>query len=254
MLAHLLTALTTLMLSFLQPHSLHTQVLASYQKASPTLTNTITPVFSPTVTPTLIPTIKLLQKPLSVPQSLIDCVGPDGKHLHITEKQCINFNAAWQHIVMSASPTPAWGIATKVGEHTYSMKFTPDNHMANAQEIFQALNTYRQKDNAKPLMWDDKLSAYAQSRTNFYTANTKLDEHAGFIDYLNNHDGFAQLGFNKVGENAALAGPLSGIHLIEEVYAGDSEHNTNQLNTSWNFVGVGVNGNYTDIIFAGEKR
>lgn len=182
---------------------------------------------------------------------MIDCVGPDNKHFKTTQQACISFNAAWQH---TSSTTPPIGAAQKIGDHTYTMQFTPDGVMASSSEIFQALNSYRQKNGVNILAWNSSLTSYAQSRADFYGSHGSLDEHAGFMDYVNNHNGFTLLGFNKLGENAALAGPLSGIHLIEEVYAGDAEHNANQLNASWTDVGIGVHGKYTDLIFGGMKR
>lgn len=247
MLARLLALITSLIIGIFHPG--YHQVLASEVSHKP-VSVTPTVFLSPTSALSPQPSPKVYSIPSSA-APLIDCVGPDEKHLWITYKACIAFNSAWHHPILTLTPT---GIAQKIGDHTYTMQFTPDFAMASAPEIFQALNAYRRKNGVNTLTWNLTLLSYALSRSDLYNTTGKLDEHAGFIDYVNNHNGFTNLGFNKLGENAALAGPLNGTHLIEYVYAGDPEHNANQLNTSWTDVGIGVHGNYTDIIFGGMKR
>lgn len=48
-----------------------------------TLTPTPTEILSPTITPSVTP-------------NTIDCTGPDGKHLQVTQQQCDAFNKAWR--------------------------------------------------------------------------------------------------------------------------------------------------------------
>lgn len=57
---------------------------------TPTLEATPKPIYEPTNTLTDTPTPYL-----NTSQPLIDCTGPDGKHLQVTQKQCDDFNAAW---------------------------------------------------------------------------------------------------------------------------------------------------------------
>jgi uncharacterized protein YkwD len=147
----------------------------------------------------------------------------------------------------------SWGKATQIDEHTWTMKIQSDDHMASAQEILVALNTYRNKKGKETLSWDDKLANYAQERATFFTTNKKLDGHAGFQSYMDN-DGFGKLGFSALGENSSFGYLLEGVHLIEWVYAGDAPHDSNQLNNEWTHVGIGVNGTSTDLIFGGLKR
>lgn len=46
-------------------------------------------------------------------EQTIDCTGPDGKHLQITQKQCDEFNAAWNNVPQSIDP---WGEDSQVNE------------------------------------------------------------------------------------------------------------------------------------------
>lgn len=153
----------------------------------------------------------------------------------------------------SVGDTAPWGIATQIGEHTWTMKVGEDSKMATAAEILKAVNDYRQKSGSQILVLDSKLTAYAQSRADFFYSEDKLDSHVGFINFLDNEDGFNKLGFSQLGENTSLGYQLNGVHLIEWVYAGDDAHNKNQLNSSWDHVGIGVKGTVTCLIFATGK-
>lgn len=125
--------------------------------------------------------------------------------------------------------------------------------MAGPKEIMAALNEYRRRYGSAILMWDDKLATYAQSRATFFVGNKGLDEHKGFVNFLNNEDGFNKLGFTALGENASYGYKLSGVHLIEWIYAGDKPHNDNQLNKDWAYVGIGTAGTATCLIFGTGK-
>jgi hypothetical protein len=45
-------------------------------------------------TPMLTPTEPVVSQATNQPQ-LVDCTGPDGKHLQVTQQQCDDFNTAW---------------------------------------------------------------------------------------------------------------------------------------------------------------
>lgn len=157
------------------------------------------------------------------------------------------------------TPTPQslpseWGISKQIDEHTWTIGVGNDARSAGAQEIFAALNAYRQKKGAGTLAWDSKLASYAQERTVLFQQQGKLDTHAGFQDYINNQDGFNKLGFYGLGENSSFGYQLEGVHLIEWVYAGDKPHDDNQLNAQWSHVGIGVAGTATNLIFGGNKQ
>lgn len=124
-----------------------------------------------------------------------------------------------------------------------------DNTMATANEIFNALNSYRNEKGIVSLSWDNTLANFAQGRVNTFAVANNLDDHAGFRSYMEN-GGFEASGFNGLGENSAqLAGPMSGEEIIREIYGASSAHNTSQLDPSWTHAGVAVNGNFVNVNF-----
>jgi uncharacterized protein YkwD len=166
-----------------------------------------------------------------------------------------------KQIKVTPTPTPStqeapveYGKAKQIDEHTWTMTVKNDAKEGSAGEIFTALNNYRTQKGKSQLIWNDTLSAYATSRANEFSQRGALDGHAGFLNFMNHEDGFSKLGFNSLGENSSFGYILSGTHLIEWVYAGDAEHDNNQLNSEWTYVGIGVSGTATDLIFGGKKR
>jgi hypothetical protein len=163
---------------------------------------------------------------------------------------------------LKLSPTPSlmptkdneeWGKAKQLSEHTWTMKVGLDDKMATPQEIFEALNNYRRQHAREALTWDDRLAALAQMRAQAFTSLGSTDEHRGFFEYTNNLDNVKSLGFWSLGENSTYGYRLTGVHLIEWIYAADEGHNANQLNSQWSYVGIGVDGTQTDLIFGGNK-
>ena len=152
-------------------------------------------------------------------------------------------------VVIKVDDGQPWGVAKQIDAVTWQMKVGEDAKMATPGEILSALNVYRIRYGSQILTWDDKLANYAKSRAVYFNKIKDLDGHKGFQDFLNNQDGFNKLGFNRLGENASFGYRLSGVHLIEWVYAGDDPHNKNQLNNNWNYVGIGVDGTSTALIF-----
>lgn len=124
----------------------------------------------------------------------------------------------------------------------------PDPAMATPQEIFTALNDYRNRHGSPSLQWDDRLASFAQSRANDQNNAGGFDKHAGFTSYLENEENFKVLGFSHLGENAAEH-QLSGVHLIEWAYGGDEPHDRQQLDPTWSHVGAGVAGTMSVLIF-----
>jgi uncharacterized protein YkwD len=145
--------------------------------------------------------------------------------------------------------------AQKVGDSTWRIiNIKNDSQMASSQDIFNALNSYRSIHGAGNLSWDDTLANFAQSRANTFTSINGLDGHSGFKNFMNN-DGFSKLGFNYLGENSAyLGGPMNGERIIKEIFGADSTHDNNQLDPSWQYIGVGINGNAVNINFGKNKR
>lgn len=145
-----------------------------------------------------------------------------------------------------------WGVAKQIGEHTWTMKINQDDRMTNANELFEALNNYRQSKGVNKLQYDARLSQYAQSRTDYFVTLGKTDEHTGFNEFLKTEENFQKLGFASLGENSSWGYQMTGVHLIEWIYAADSSHDNNQLDPDWTQVGIGINGTATDLIFGGN--
>lgn len=146
-----------------------------------------------------------------------------------------------------------WGIARQTDEHTWTMKIGLDPVMATPDEILSALNEYRRRYGSQILTPDQKLTAYAQTRVDYFNQIKNIDSHLGFNNFLEKEDGFNKLGFTYLGENISYGYRLSGVHLIEWVYAGDEPHNRNQLDSKWDHVGIAVKGTATCLIFATGK-
>lgn len=145
-----------------------------------------------------------------------------------------------------------WGVSKQVSDHTWTMRVGEDAQMATSQEIFEALNTYRSVQGKNTLGWNSSLSEYAQSRADFFNKENKLDEHAGFNEYFNNPENIKKTGFYRIGENSSIGYRMTGVHLIEWVFASDAPHNDNQLNSAWTSVGIGVSRTGLDLIFGGN--
>ena len=155
-------------------------------------------------------------------------------------------------------PTPVeddtpWGVAQQVDEVTWTMRVGDDEKMATPEEILIALNDYRQQYGSQLLTWDSKLAEFAQKRAKDINTNKTTDKHEGFKNFLENDEGFDKLGFNSLGENIAWGYKLNGVHTIEWMYGGDEAHNSNQLSNKWNYVGIGVEGLASCLIFGTGK-
>jgi uncharacterized protein YkwD len=151
--------------------------------------------------------------------------------------------------------SPEWGKAYRVEgtDYTWTIRVGEDPQMATAREIFDALNAYRETKGVHKLAWDDTLAAYALERAMDYDRNQSTDDHRGFKDFLENENGFERLGFRALGENGAWGFKLNGTHIIEWVFAGDPDHDANQLASKWTDVGVGVSGRGVNLIFAHSR-
>ncbi|MDD4135897.1 MAG: CAP domain-containing protein [Candidatus Shapirobacteria bacterium] len=155
-----------------------------------------------------------------------------------------------------ATPTPdnePWGVAKQIDEVTWTMKIGEDKTMATTKEILTALNEYRQVHGSQVLNWDEKLGNYAMDRAKYLNGIKSVDQHKGFNDFMENQNGFDKLGFTALGENISYGYRLNGVHIIEWMYAGDKPHNDNQLDNRWNYVGIGVDGLATCLIFGTGK-
>ncbi len=155
--------------------------------------------------------------------------------------------------VKSAKDSYPWGVAKKLDETTWTMKVGEDENMAAPQEIFEALNSYRRQKGTTTLVFDQNLASFAQKRAENFLSLGKLDGHAGFNDYFKDEQNLKNVGFWGVGENSSFGFKMSGVHLIEWLFAADSPHDNNQLDSSWTHVGIGVAGSGVDIVFGTSK-
>lgn len=160
-------------------------------------------------------------------------------------------------IAPTTKPQPTdsqpWGVSKQIGELTWTIKVGQDEKMATPKEILEALNQYRQVHGSQILTGDEKLAKFAQERAIYLNKIKTVDQHKGFSDFVENQDGFNKLGFTYLGENISYGYKLNGVHTIEWMYAGDQPHNENQLNNRWNYVGIGVEGLATSIVFGTGK-
>jgi uncharacterized protein YkwD len=154
------------------------------------------------------------------------------------------------------TPTPdngPWGVSKQIDSTTWTMKIGEDATMATSQEILAGLNEYRKVHGSQVLNWDEKLANYAKDRAKYLNGIKSVDQHKGFNDFMENQNGFNKLGFTSLGENISYGFRLNGVHIIEWMYAGDEPHNKNQLDNRWNYVGIGVEGLATSLIFGTGK-
>lgn len=144
--------------------------------------------------------------------------------------------------------------AQKIGDTTWRVEnVTNDSAMASAQDVVNALNSYRGEHGKANLTVDTALSSLAQERANLFATNGSLDSHVGFRSYMDN-GGFDKSGFNSLGENSAmLSGPMNGDKIVRQIFGADSAHDGNQLD-NWTHIGVGVNGNAINVNFGKNKR
>lgn len=160
----------------------------------------------------------------------------------------------FRSVSVGGGDTAPWGVSQQINSDTYTFRIAPDTHMGTPAEILKTLNDYRIRFGSQALTWNNNLASFAQSRADHLASIRKTDGHQGFIDYLDNQDGYNKLGFTWLGENISFGFRLEAVHLIEWMYASDAPHNDNQLNNRWNYVGIGVNGTATSIIFGTGKR
>ena len=151
-------------------------------------------------------------------------------------------------------PTTPWGVAQQISEHDWTIKIADDPSMASPNEVLLALNHYRNVHGVSSLQSDAILTAYAQTRADHLFSIQNTDSHQGFIDFVNNQDGFNKLGFNGLGENISFGYQLQGVHLIEWLFASDKPHNDNQINPKWTHVGIAVHASALSLVFGYDKR
>ena len=123
----------------------------------------------------------LLTVKISIPAPLRPATSPSAT---------IGTSVPVRKIVTPVDDGQPWGVAKQLDEHTWKIKVAQEPVMATADEIFRALNNYRVSRGSSALTWDSKLADYAVSRSKYFNKVKNLDGHKGFVDFMNNQDGF----------------------------------------------------------------
>gem|GEM_PF-5434586 len=150
-----------------------------------------------------------------------------------------------------------WGEVKQIDEHTFTQKLGEDTRMGTPSELLIALNDFRGKYNKGPLIWDDNLSGWAQSRAQTYVNIGNVDGHAGFnAEVESKYHEFGER-FTGLGENGGFGPRLEAVHSIGWVFASDQPHRENMLK-DWSHVGIAIASNDgfnygVDLIF-GKSR
>lgn len=76
--------------------------------ANPKIEVTPSPINSPSPTPTPSPSASVTPTATTTSVRYVDCVGPDGKHVSLTQKDCDAFTKAW----VKPTPTPQTSSST----------------------------------------------------------------------------------------------------------------------------------------------
>jgi uncharacterized protein YkwD len=216
------------------------KILGAQVRSIETYTKSLSPKIVITIPPTTPPT------PTATPTPIPPTSTPTQRPKSSPTKETV--------VTPTPTPNPQY-TAQKINDVTWKVSNVQnDSSMASAQDIFNALNSYRSAHGASNLSWDNNLASFAQGRADLFNKNGSLDSHAGFTDYMKN-DGFSKAGFNGLGENSAyLSGPMSGERIIKDIFGADGAHDGNQLDPSWTHAGVGVNGNAVNVNFGKGKR
>ena len=149
-----------------------------------------------------------------------------------------------------AVPTIRWGIAEKVAEHLYQINVGQDPMMSTNEELFGALNTYRELHGVPALQMNDDLCRFAELRIKQLIDLGRLDSHKGFKEYLDSEENWKNLpGLISIGENNSIGYRLTGTHLIEWIFDADEEHRSNQLDARWNQGCVRIQGTIVEVLF-----
>ncbi|MFZ6035399.1 MAG: CAP domain-containing protein [Patescibacteria group bacterium] len=152
--------------------------------------------------------------------------------------------------------TEEWGVAKQISEHTFVQQVGHDVRMGTADEIYIALNNYRNTHGKSSLVWNNDLAIWASSRAQSFVNNNSLDEHAGFSSEAPSKG--SQFGFYALSEGSSLIGKLEAVHYIEWILTGDAPHKETLLSDMWNTVGIGTasNDGFTygiDVIYGKTK-
>lgn len=121
--------------------------------------------------------------------------------------------------------------------------------MSTADELFDAMNNYRQSHNISTLQKSDLLCGVAQNRANEQVANGGLDGHSGFDKYAQDQNEFSQMGEVLFGGNQ----PQYGVHIVEYGWNRSlTGHKEAIQNPIWQYGCGGIAGYFAVFIFSSK--
>lgn len=143
-------------------------------------------------------------------------------------------------------PPPFVWTVEKQDEHITKMSLPPDVSMSTPDELFNAMNVYRQDHGISTIQKSDSLCSIAQKRADEQVANGGLDNHAGFDKFAQNQQEFSRMGEVLFGG----VQPQYGVHIVE--FGWDRSltgHREAIQDTSWQYGCGGIAGYYAVFIF-----
>jgi uncharacterized protein YkwD len=113
-------------------------------------------------------------------------------------------------IVTKSNNQIEWGKTVKIDDELSATYFAADDHMATADELNQAMNTYRLSHGLPTLTFDSLLCQIAEKRADQLVESGELS-HAGFSDLAQNQNSFSSMAEVLFGSSQ----PATGIHIVE---------------------------------------
>jgi uncharacterized protein YkwD len=117
----------------------------------------------------------------------------------------------------------------------------------SAQELFNALNSYRQVHGVASLTWESNIAAFAQAQASYFgetNSFTKDDAYRQRIaPYTSAINSFV------TGETNLIGTTGTATHIINDVLGGSSSYSSLMGATRWTHVGIGVSGKAIVIVY-----
>ncbi len=104
-----------------------------------------------------------------------------------------------------------WGKEVKLDAKTSASRFAPDDHMSTTDELFNAMNQYRQVHSLPSLNKNNTLCNMAQNRARELLKLGHLDGHEGASKYAHSQQEFDTI------DEVLFGGiqPVIGVHIVE---------------------------------------
>ncbi len=134
----------------------------------------------------------------------------------------------------------------KIDDKTTSTKFPEDDRMGTAEELFVAINNFRQAHSISTVQKHDTLCRIAQTRANQLLELGQLDGHAGMSDLAH-----SQQDFDNMGE--VISGGVQkqlAVHTVEWGWGRSlTGHRESILNKKWTHGCGGIAGLFNVFVF-----